>query len=137
MMWSEAIRLGAAVTEKITGQMFSEDRTGTCAIGAGLIACGAQWRKTKNPYFHGKYFMKLIERRGTLAKLKRIPTGKCPVCICSPRRNLYSAIAHLNDFHNWSREDIADWIVASGHDFEAIPEPVVTQSVHEAEQVPA
>lgn len=121
MMWSEAIRLGSAVTGKLEGGLVTGDGKFTCAIGAGFVGCGFK--------VDGAHMSPLA----VTMTLRRIG-AKCP--ICNGSSNLCDVIICLNDRHDWSRERIADWIVTSGHDFEAIPEPVVTQSVHEAEQVP-
>lgn len=154
MMWSEAIRLGAAVTGKAQGLMVTADGNFACAVGAGLIGCGFELvgvsGRLSIPY--GTIIGTFVSPSAVvIEKLKRIP-ATCPICsdkgmittgthgtdlLDRTDGDLRSAIICLNDDHNWSRERIADWIVASGHDFEAIPEPVVTQSVPEAEQVPA
>lgn len=35
-------------------------------------------------------------------------TLRCPACVASG--TLYTTIQHINDFHEWSREEIADWL---------------------------
>lgn len=45
----------------------------------------------------------------------RTAVAACPVKGCNELRTLYSTvlittIIHLNDFHHWPREDIADWL---------------------------
>lgn len=96
MKLSEAIRLGAML--KPQGFDHYEEDGHTCAVGAARDAGGdkahAQWIQLE-------------------AQLK----GRCP--LCGPvytEDELFgtytpvSVVPHLNDFHRWSREQIADWV---------------------------
>ena len=38
----------------------------------------------------------------------------CPIEGCKKRLLLSAMIVHLNDFHEWSREKIADWLEENG-----------------------
>ena len=112
MQLSEAIRLGAMLRPQARGwlvrDVFVPTRgwrgwlgrgkmtTGTCALGAALEAVGMaadlgsvwhMWPWTLN--------------RSEL----------CPVCpVCGIARMASGIIWHLNDSHDWTREQIADWV---------------------------
>lgn len=93
MKLSEAIRLGAMMKPQIRGAI--ETDHGTCAYGAALDAVG-----------------KLQECRSvglhiSLGWGDPFELVNCPVC-GKPFHN--KAIGHLNDFHCWTREAIADWV---------------------------
>lgn len=96
--FSEAIREGA----KLGRQTF--DRYGgpygsACAIGAGLRASGV-------PATQGFAFRVLTHFYGYM----RTPrTVSCPTCLLSDP-SLQDAVMHLNDYHRWTREEIADWL---------------------------
>lgn len=36
--------------------------------------------------------------------------GCVPECNVHIKRNLFLTVAHLNDYHKWSRDRIADWL---------------------------
>lgn len=90
---SEALRLGSMATEQAFDEMYvlNEHRevAQACALGALLLALGA------------------VEDQRL-----RAPAPQCPVCqVVQPTWCPLSArIMHLNDFHRWTRERIADWL---------------------------
>jgi hypothetical protein len=93
---SEAIRLGAMMTEQAFGTFGDQEHT--CGIGAAQIALGLT-----------------PSDGGPLNALLRnaLVTPPCD------HDNLYggdvrSAIIHLNDDHHWPREKVADWLEGLG-----------------------
>jgi hypothetical protein len=97
MKLSDAIRKGAKLNNKTTKAY--KDSNGTCAFGAALegleydlvnksdtiltFLCHSAWPESLNIVTH--------------------PIYKNNCC-------LFIAITELNDIHNWTREQIADWI---------------------------
>lgn len=108
MKLSEAIRLGATVSHQIYGAL--KDRNGgTCAWGSALHAIG------------------ILDRVNMLCTLQDEQLPKdwvllkgeisfCPEEVCrfhdhtNPLFDMEGCIAHLNDEHKWTREQIADWV---------------------------
>jgi hypothetical protein len=99
VLLSEAIRLGAMLGPQIRGYYVAESGA-SCALGAAISALNLR------PQF-----------------------GYAELCRVFPRLrySLVQAIVQRNDWLGWTREQIADWIVASGIDCEAMlgcpPEP--------------
>lgn len=94
MRLSEAIRLGATMKPQCFGAEKSDDG-GSCARGAAADAFGvADWFS--------------IPRE--VLRFACDTTVGCPNCDRDPS-TLGSIIAyHLNDYHKWTREQIADWV---------------------------
>lgn len=94
MTLSEAMRLGAMVTPQAFGLL--RDGEGTCALGAAYVAVG------------------LLKASccGIATAHARFPVlateATCP--LCGYIRELDSIVAHLNDDHYWTREQIADFV---------------------------
>lgn len=99
MKLSEAIRLGAMLGPQCKGSYRLRDAT--CALGAAAIAMNCQCRD----------LVTLFPEIGRL--------GEC---------GLGSKIAELNDFQDYSREQIADWLVESGLDCESVT-PAPTEEI--------
>jgi hypothetical protein len=99
---SEAIRLGAMQRPQFFGGALSgtlpDGRVGTCAIGAALEAIGVQLIEFDaiNAPAPWSDFVEQVER--------------CPAVECAKRNTIAGVAAHLNDFHRWTREAIADWV---------------------------
>ena len=94
MRLSEAIRLGTMMTSQAFRTLFTGDRA--CAWGAALLAVGAT-----------------PGRAVRSAALSRWPWAfavsvNCPSCGRS--RLVCEVIAHLNDDHCWTREEIGAWV---------------------------
>jgi hypothetical protein len=98
---SEAIRLGAMLGKQCFGRLHWSKKGGvhrrSCAIGSALDATGI-----KTPDALDLAYPRLL----TIYR-------PCP--IGCPRTTRFSAdtcgvIAHLNDDHRWTREQIADWV---------------------------
>jgi hypothetical protein len=106
MKISEAIRLGALLTKPLEGSYAAYDETGkpvaACALGAAAHAVGAL-RRNLNWTFH------LLNAAFPGAF---VPTHLI-TCSCGCQSsNLASFIVHLNDNHEYSRDEIADHIAA-------------------------
>jgi hypothetical protein len=102
MLLSEAIRLGAAMGPKISYcDLFGPDDS-SCALGSAAIAIGLT-RHPLNAYG---------ELRAAWPQLDRLQADK--------QGNLMAAIYRRNDLYNWTREEIADWLVSSGNDCESV-----------------
>lgn len=92
MRLSEAIRLGSMLHPQHYGTLTKRQGgkvVATCALGAALQA--------------GYLFVEMFDCGG----------ATCPVsgCVSSRERvSVASVIGHLNDFHRWTREQIADWV---------------------------
>ena len=97
MKLSEAIRLGSMMKPQCFGLM--HDDGATCAFGAALDAIGK---------LHECYSEEPQEWHDTGAFI-----AECPQCHDTMRYvDQYKAntLAHLNDTHRWTREQIADWV---------------------------
>ena len=90
MKLSEAIRLGAMLHPQHFGDYYDWDEhnkvIATCALGA---AGQAGYKQHPNEAF-------------------LLTFTECPVCAWN--ECLRAVVAHLNDGHRWTREDIADWV---------------------------
>jgi len=102
--FSQAIRLGATFRPQCFEMLFLRDQnnraTKTCALGAALEALGHDF----------------IDSVNTHEMIKRFDLGSscvCPVC-GTTKVAVWDAIAHLNDTHRWSRENIADFLETKG-----------------------
>jgi hypothetical protein len=96
---ADAIRAGARRGPQCFGAYF-DDHGGSCALGAAYDGMYLIPRE------HGVVIPKHLERlfRCLDEVLKTCPVG------CQKRLPLASMIVHLNDDHQWSREQIADWL---------------------------
>lgn len=92
MRLSEAIRLGSMMRPQGFGYFLKDGRT--CAFGAAYEAIGVEFNQmgALNPVFDWAHEVETC----------------CPECEMPE----YAAIivTHLNDFHRWTRERIADFV---------------------------
>jgi hypothetical protein len=102
MRLSEAIRLGAALRGQAFGFGYSEFKQRTCAVGAAAEAVGLYKIDAE-----GRCVQTDVDIFAALPMLK-VPTI-CP--LCRYRGATGNVMAHLNDWHRWTREAIADWVV--------------------------
>lgn len=91
---SEAIRLGAMMTEQTFGEFGDDERT--CAIGAAQKALGLP-----------------VSAMGPLNDLLGSRGAKEP-CDHPYAWSVGALIMHLNDDDKWPREKIADWLETLG-----------------------
>lgn len=92
---SEAIRLGAMMTEQTFGEFGDDERT--CAIGAAQKALGL-------PVSAGGPLLHLLGDRSAEPPCEH---GSLPWSVGA-------LIIHLNDDDRWPREKIADWLEGLG-----------------------
>lgn len=97
MRLSEAIRLGSMMKPQAFGNFYGPERESSCALGAAFDACGMEvfGPDTK---FDGPFGLEYFEDEYEIIA--------CPVCGIAE----WPTIGHLNDFHRWTREAIADWV---------------------------
>lgn len=103
----EAIRLGAMLKPQCFGHLVTFVPARTCALGAALDAVGTL--ATVKGFFAS--MAALDEHFPELMSVE----VKCPGHICVKHLThqtytLAGAITHLNDYHHWTREQIADWV---------------------------
>jgi len=128
MRLSEAIRLGAALKPQAQGWVVGMDAT--CALGAAMDAMGLLGQgRPASPDEIGTQ----NERGETItawSMVLDVPDDwkpllwrdmACPECHIGGG-NLMAVIPHLNDWHKWSRERIAEWVGL----LEAMPEVPAT-----------
>lgn len=149
MTFSDAIRLGAMMKPQAFGGLTAvrsigllglrEEVIGTCALGAAFDAAGCP----NVPMADG-------ESAGTPTRGADKPTTKtlvppdwahlflsvgCPVaspCPVMAHGVMHSIVAHLNDDHRWTREQIADWVESVECAHEPQPQPDGAQIAREA-----
>ncbi len=99
-VFSEAIREGAKIRPQC--QFFLNNDIGSCALGAGVEA------------IHSEPLTRLPDTLVELYPYLTTTESSCPGCSESfapvDRGSLLWLITHLNDFHQWTRESIADWL---------------------------
>src|SRR5690348_3552204 len=93
MKLSEAIRLGATLRPQGFGRFIADGKS--CAWGAAYEAIGSEGGPTAVDPSEWFWFY-------------TIPFN-CPECGADERKT-GDVIIHLNDFHHWTRERIADWV---------------------------
>lgn len=107
MRLSEAIRLGATMRPQAFGVAMFNGRS--CAMGAASEALGI----TIEDFLDWP-----ADIRATFRLLR-----KCPVCQIEESM---CAVAHVNDVHRWTREQIADWVEL--HEPLPVPESVTEET---------
>ena len=116
MRLSEAIRLGAMMTPQARGVV--EDTDGSrCSLGSAWLAAGLQIHEGHlsggglgtRPYSGGSHQYVVVPEGWFKLMELYVP---CPECtaVLAGTRTISEQIPHLNDFHRWSRERIADWV---------------------------
>lgn len=100
MKLSEAIRLGAMLKPQAFGQYGS---VASCALRAATDALGIPPNKADSPDYDA-----LKARYRYLDVLQPCPVPTC--WLSGETDRALAVIYHLNDHHQWTREQIADWI---------------------------
>ncbi len=121
MRLSEAIRLGAMMKPQGFGEPLSLNGHATCGFGAAVDAIGMPTRDVLEGEYVTNGRAGGFAKRGCKALI--IPAEwnpfleefhLCPSCSAvsgnGMTRNGLQAITHLNDFHRWTRERIANWV---------------------------
>jgi len=108
MKLSEAIKLGSMTGPMLKGRLWDEEGgTGSCALGAAMKAVGQE----RNYYLNG-----LLKQFGWWwIEETRV---SCPVCHTTTplvdgitySNTVRNMIPHINNYHNVTREWIADWV---------------------------
>lgn len=113
--FSEAMIDGAALGEQLF--MMYQQGNNTCAVAAGLLAMflNKQWNGIVSVYSDEmlQLFPYMKSQSKCPARARWWQIWKLPICICQGSmgtRSLVKQCEHLNDFHRWSREAIADWL---------------------------
>lgn len=129
MRLSEAIRLGSTLNRQGFGNFRvygGVNGVRTCAIGAALAAIGVtelpNLISSEEEYRAIFYYWPCMVTRQMIS---------CPAAYCIyPKDPLDVIIAHLNDLHRWTREQIADWVASiESAELEGVveePQPEVT-----------
>lgn len=115
MKLSEAITKGAQLRPQAFGSLFKfageqAEVATSCALGA---AYEARYSHVALPEHHFDSYDDLE----AAFPLLNAP-AQCPVCIerlgrnLTPRERLSAVISHLNDYHIYTRELIAEWVAA-------------------------
>ncbi len=117
MTLSEAIRLGATLKPQGKGEgSIHHDSEATCAWGAAIQASGVGFHFERAVHFDQapmraaagpSEFIKVYDIPDEWKVMARFRT-ECPRC--STKDQVYRLIAHLNDDHGLTRQEIADWI---------------------------
>lgn len=104
---SEAIRLGAMLKPQAFHELYSPTSGGSCALGAAADALGLLDTEA------GGYKSGLVPESWKWA----LRPAECPLCGTDfrlapliARREVQAVIVHLNNFHRWTREQIADFV---------------------------
>lgn len=100
---SEAIRAGSLLRPQCAGKLFT--LTKSCALGAGYEAVTGLSDEPTDSEF--REFQDLYA--ATFAMRPPCPVDKCRDCSFD---DLGFVVTHLNDYHTWAREQIADWLYA-------------------------
>lgn len=102
-LFSEAMRAGIAVTEPIHGHFISVDRCQTCAVGAAVLAVGAEYQHS------GSYVgidWDVMNRVFPYMSYGSVSCSECGMGNCPP----WVIASHLFESHHYSRERVAEWV---------------------------
>lgn len=89
-----AIRKGCLLLPRQTFGAFHNRDDGACAIGAAMTALDVT---------------SLLDLRARCGMRAKLPL-RCPADDQCGSDNVLSVVMHLNDAHEWKREQIADWL---------------------------
>ena len=110
MKFWEAVLIGSMMRPKQARHaMF--DGAGTCALGAAAFAVNAPMRiaTTNNEDgVRGKIGIGNIVVDLALVFPELARRAACPACAATG--DIGGVVGHLNDYHGWTREAIADWV---------------------------
>jgi hypothetical protein len=101
MKLSEAILLGSTLRPQIKGHLFGDGRS--CALGAAGEAIGAEPKDCPSTW-------EVIRKEWPWTQVLVFP---CPGCWrARGASKALVLIAHLNDFHGWTRQRTAAWVAS-------------------------
>lgn len=120
MKLSEAIRAGAKMRPQAFG-VSRDHKGGTCAFGAA-------WDGVTEFYARAPSRLSEMLDNGEVLYSTEAP---CPARGCPGVEGPHyqdpelatSVMMHLNDYHRWSREAIAEWVETIENSLESKPEP--------------
>lgn len=113
MKLSEAIRKGIGISKKAIGRYHSPNKSERCVLGAACFgAYGYDYgdRPDDSPLMG-----RLLQRTTGINVHMFVPKEIIPEEVekFTPRQ-LWDVIVALNDFTDWTREQIADWLEKEG-----------------------
>jgi len=117
MLLSEAIRLGAMMGPQLKGRLLSKEG-GSCALGAACLATEDGALKKYSGFNEDILFDNLKLRYPVLKSINSFNGNY-----------VYAEIVIRNDKLGQTREQIADWLVESGNDCEAVMPDQYVESV--------
>jgi hypothetical protein len=128
MKLSEAIRLGSVMTGQAFNFYYIESAgaaVDTCPLGSALLAVGK---------LHEAVLVWQVW------PWMQVGTVRCPVDGCAISRIDLSAnntISHLNDYHRWTREAIAQWVesIEPQEEHEIVPLAICPQCLVSQEPI--
>jgi hypothetical protein len=114
---AEAIRKGAAQHRQCAGSFFRrhplDDIIATCVMGAAMVGVfGAQTSYDDLRHLFAAYPELNAERFAVCPIDPACPRFLSGPYLSEATAPLYSALAHMNDTHAWTREQCADWLEA-------------------------
>jgi hypothetical protein len=119
MKLSEAIRLGAMNGPQVFGRLGDLAGGGTCAQGAAVLAIGLMPDALRGINIQARF----IE-----AFPASVIPAQCPKC--KENNVAGNLMAHLNNDHLWTREQIADWVEQIERAQEPTSQPVSVEVGH-------
>lgn len=107
MKLSTAIRLGSMMKPQGFGGLIDIHASRTCAMGAAYEAIGIELgRLVGLPPTSSKRELQAATARQGWDGVLMVPR-QCPIC---DHKSEWLPLIHLNDYHRWTREAIADWV---------------------------
>jgi len=105
---AELIRIGAKKGPQLQTQLYDEITGGSCAIGAAVLGHDEVYKTDlmKQSCYITFEAIKLLKKHGVIFIEKKF---MCPNCLWE-FGSLGGVITHLNDVHEWTREEIVDWV---------------------------
>lgn len=105
---SRLMREGSSILPKHKEEYFSyvDDTniiTGACAIGAAAIAALGSTKSCTELSSTAHHLTCFFGKKQTIHPVKKV------------KENMAAIILDLNDFQNWTREQIADWLEKEGY----------------------
>ncbi len=83
----------------------------TCALGAAVDAISGKMPKTAGEWHENNMDVHDLCLRFPILMLMTDEFGSSYSCGCHKYADrLFEQIIHLNDYHKWTREAIADWV---------------------------
>lgn len=111
MRLSEAIRLGGLTHPQHFGGAYATDDSGqvvaTCAVAGAVVALGGRVEHFPKGVFFVEQCGNYV---GDFALCPATASLRGEQTACLRQDTVLATCVHLNDFHRWTREQIADWV---------------------------